>query len=752
MRVDRIELRDFGSHRHTVLEPCDARLVVIQGENGIGKTTLASEAIGHALFKDDRGSVNAGVRIGATDSAVTVEALFAGKRYRWIRRRTIRGAGKSSADLQVQEPSGVWTVVASGDKEVPAATRELLRMDAATFRTSVSLAQKDLDRFVAATAGDRKEILAAIVVDPRFKPAAALASKRALEAEHAVAGDRAQLQRTIDAIAELAPIRDVLEHQRAELQAVETNAAAAESARDQAIARIREIDAQLAATAAVAGEATRLREERDDLLERWQTESQRRTDLLASIVAAEGTVGAAGDVQAAIEELTQLRERVRVLEAAELAERNAATAVEAQRTKVRELQGPFDEAWTIWSTTRTATRDRVDRLVEQTKADTATCEACGQPIGRAQVLEQLDASRRALKRLEAAEPKQPIAIARESAALQRLESRRREAAWDPDNLNQARARLLELERTAARQEAVGAARVAIERDTAAVAETDKELVRIRARGEAIKARLTELAGQAAAAEQLQAERAAQAGAHETAERALSAATQARRDVERRIAGSESRLARLDVLEGERQASADRLAGADVRIRRLRTIAAAFGLKGLPARFIESVLPELTRNANDVLGQLFGMSIEIRAQRATADGKGIIEELDLIVRKDGVGELELKRASGGQLTAISLALAISLSRLNARRAGTAIRTLVVDEPDGLDEIRLRALGQAMRTLAHAGELERIFLITHTSTLAEYADRLYELLPGTEGPELWVDGARWVPDAGDLAAVA
>jgi hypothetical protein len=55
-------------------------------------------------------------------------------------------------------------------------------MDAGTFRTSVSLAQRDLGRFVAATSRERHEVLAAIVVDPRFAPAATIASRRALDA------------------------------------------------------------------------------------------------------------------------------------------------------------------------------------------------------------------------------------------------------------------------------------------------------------------------------------------------------------------------------------------------------------------------------------------------------------------------------------------------------------------------------------------------------------------------------------------
>src|SRR6185369_9468404 len=126
----------------------------------------------------------------------------------------------------------------------------------------------------------------------------------------------------------------------------------------------------------------------------------------------------------------------------------------------------------------------------------------------------------------------------------------------------------------------------------------------------------------------------------------------------------------------------------------------------------------------------GVSLELRAQRAKKDGKGVVEALDLIVRDDA-GERPLAMFSGGERMSVSLALAVGLSRLVARRAGAAIRTLVVDEPDGLDADARRAFGQALRVLAHHGELERVVLVSHHPDLAEYADDVWQVTKSSSG---------------------
>jgi exonuclease SbcC len=156
---------------------------------------------------------------------------------------------------------------------------------------------------------------------------------------------------------------------------------------------------------------------------------------------------------------------------------------------------------------------------------------------------------------------------------------------------------------------------------------------------------------------------------------------------------------------------------------LRRLVGAFGVGGIPARVIEGVLPELASYANELLAELRpGVELELRAQRAKRDGSGVVEALDLVVR-DGAGERALGLFSGGERMSVSLAIAVGLSHLVARRAGTAIRTLVIDEPDGLDADARRAFGQALLVLANQGELERVVLVSHHEDLAEVADAVY-----------------------------
>ena len=163
----------------------------------------------------------------------------------------------------------------------------------------------------------------------------------------------------------------------------------------------------------------------------------------------------------------------------------------------------------------------------------------------------------------------------------------------------------------------------------------------------------------------------------------------------------------------------------------RRLVTAFGVTGIPARIIEGVLPELARYANELLAELRpGMTLELRAQRAKKDGSGVVEALDLVVRDD-VGERSLAMFSGGERMSVSLALAVALSRLVARRAGTAIRTFVIDEPDGLDAEARRAFGQALRVLAHHGELERVVVVSHHEDLAEIGDAVYRVTKNDRG---------------------
>jgi DNA repair exonuclease SbcCD ATPase subunit len=187
----------------------------------------------------------------------------------------------------------------------------------------------------------------------------------------------------------------------------------------------------------------------------------------------------------------------------------------------------------------------------------------------------------------------------------------------------------------------------VARETAAIAEADADAERLRTRGRAVNARLDDINGQAAAADPLRKERTALDQVVVDADDAIATAERGRRDAETRAARAEANVERLEQVIAERDGIDEWLTASQVQLGRLRKVAAAFGLKGIPARMIESVLPELGRHANDVLSSLFGMSLELRAQRASADGKSTIEALDIVVRSDAAGEHELARISGGQ---------------------------------------------------------------------------------------------------------
>lgn len=278
---------------------------------------------------------------------------------------------------------------------------------------------------------------------------------------------------------------------------------------------------------------------------------------------------------------------------------------------------------------------------------------------------------------------------------------------------------------------MAAAQATLERAIADRDQAEAEKAELANKGAAIAARIEGLQSEVARAEPFRAERSTAGGEREGLIVTLDQLDSGRRQLERAIAQTDARIEQLRAAAAERDRLAELLAGAAVELGQLRRLVQAFGVTGIPARVIEGVLPELASYANELLGELRpGMTLELRAQRAKKDGKGLVEALDLVVR-DAAGERPLALFSGGEKTSVSLALAVALSRLVARRAGARISLLVVDEPDGLDTEARRAFGMALRVIAHHGELERVVLVSHHPDLAEYADEVYEVTKGPAG---------------------
>lgn len=732
MKLERVALRGFLSHADTDWQPDGARLVSIVGSNGAGKSSLAVDGPLFALYDDARGRTDDLVSLGATDMSVRVEFSFAGATYAVERGRTRKAGGKSYLELQIRDGDGWRPLTGDTIRDTQDKIAQLLRMDAKAFETSVVLAQGHAMAFAEATAAERKRILGQVLDLEVYARAEARARElaRDLDARSAVQTDR--LERLADAIVELEPSRELVKSRQHLIHEIARDQTGAAAERDRIQGRLAELAGSLAAGEAAEADVSRLEGERSTLAERYRREQKAIADAAAAADTARARLASADDVEQAIAELPAAQDALRDLEALEAEDRRIAGELAAAKAELDVIERPYEREHAGWSVQWKDARKKVAELEQRGMAGTSVCQACGQPIGRDVALEQLAAARQVAKDLEAAEPKRPLAIDRHRATVARLEGKRPKV--DHAVTAAARERVTRLTAAAARSEAIATARAALETAKTTAADATAELAKITAGGEALaqqltaaKAKVAGLAPLRAERDRLQADVAAQAERIRTLERD-------RNEAERLLAAAEAQITRLEELIAERDALNAQVHDAIAELAILRQLVVAFGVTGIPARIIESVIPELEAYAAELLEQLRpGMTLSIRPQRAKKDGTGLVEALDLVVC-DAAGERPLALFSGGERMSVSLAIAVALSRLVARRAGAAIRTLVVDEPDGLDADARRAFGQALRVLAHHGELERVVLVSHHEDLAEFGDATYRVTKNGHGSQL------------------
>ena len=111
------------------------------------------------------------------------------------------------------------------------------------------------------------------------------------------------------------------------------------------------------------------------------------------------------------------------------------------------------------------------------------------------------------------------------------------------------------------------------------------------------------------------------------------------------------------------------------------IADMLGKDGIQALLIESVIPELEEEANDILARLTDHQARIFIESLRdLKGGGTRETLDIKIA-DTVGIRPYELFSGGEAFRIDFALRIAISKLLARRAGASLQTLIVDEGFG-----------------------------------------------------------------------
>ncbi|MCK4447011.1 MAG: SMC family ATPase [Candidatus Marinimicrobia bacterium] len=141
---------------------------------------------------------------------------------------------------------------------------------------------------------------------------------------------------------------------------------------------------------------------------------------------------------------------------------------------------------------------------------------------------------------------------------------------------------------------------------------------------------------------------------------------------------------------------------------------AFGKNGIQALIIENALPEIEEEANNLLARLTSNGTQITMESLRDLKSGRLKETLEIKISDELGVRDYELYSGGEAFRIDFSLRIALSKLLAKRAGTRLRTLVIDEGFGTqDEEGLDNIVEAIQSISD--DFDKILVITHLEAL-------------------------------------
>jgi exonuclease SbcC len=143
---------------------------------------------------------------------------------------------------------------------------------------------------------------------------------------------------------------------------------------------------------------------------------------------------------------------------------------------------------------------------------------------------------------------------------------------------------------------------------------------------------------------------------------------------------------------------------------------AFGKKGVQALLIETAIPEIEREANNLLGRMTDNQMHLTFETQRDTKKGDVSETLEIKIADGLGTRDYDAFSGGEAFRLNFAIRVALAKLLARRAGARLETLVIDEGFGSQDARGRErLVDAITSVQT--EFKHILVITHIQELKD-----------------------------------
>jgi exonuclease SbcC len=212
-------------------------------------------------------------------------------------------------------------------------------------------------------------------------------------------------------------------------------------------------------------------------------------------------------------------------------------------------------------------------------------------------------------------------------------------------------------------------------------------------------------------------------------KSLSANQQAERAAVQAIATADAQLAVLEKLAEEGAAAQ----GEAARIRSRHTLMVALEqfYRQAPLMILENeAIPAIEHEANSLLARISpnGMRLQLRTQREIRSRDTLADGLDIIIT-DQVGEREYEAYSGGQQFQIDLAIRVALAKLQARKAGASIESLVIDEGWGTQSVEcLDGIIAALRSIQ--SEFKLLWVISHVEGLKDVFESRIDVAGGPQ----------------------
>lgn len=667
-------------------------IACLVGPNGAGKSSLL-DAMTWALWGKARvNTPDELIHQGEKEMRVILTFDQGGTRYKVIRQRKASKRGVSLLELQVHDSeSASWKDVS--DKTIRSTQKkidELLRLDYETFVNSALLAQGRADEFTTKTPSQRKQVLASILDLSRWEVYERSVKER-------IAETNADIQRLDGRMEEIE--RELMQRETYEAELKEAEGVAHEVGE-----RLIAVEKQWADMEKTRNELVTLQRQIDDLTQRITTREREVADLERERVATQNKADKAalqatfGEVREALEKLEPLQVKLEEL----MHERSTLAEESARLEGINQALGPETEPIKM----RVATLEAAGEPV---------CPTCGQPLteeNRVELIAELEGEIEARREQYRSNRDRTLEITEKIAEIDRERSKLGQQLIERPALEK---RIGELE--AALKFADDAAKREAELREK-VARWSDELKKDRGKRTTLDVRADE------------------------SESRLRAASLTQEDVDRlrlekrladeRVGGARQKLTALEAFEKQRVARLKERERMVDDLGLYEDLREAFSKRGVPAMIIETVVPELERSANELLGRMTDgrMRVRIETQRETKAGE-LREALDIII-SDELGTRSYDLYSGGEAFRINFAIRIAISRLLARRAGAQLRSLFIDEGFGTQDARGREqLVAAINTIQD--DFDRILVITHIDELKDTFPTRIEVVKTQQGSQ-------------------